>query len=69
MAFCGRCGNFINPKNKFCGKCGYDVSKIVRDTGKKPHKNNYHERPTINIVQLEQKIHDLTNIERQKRNL
>ena len=69
MVFCGRCGDFINPKNKFCGKCGYDVSKIVRDTGKKPHKNNYHERPTINIVQLEQKIHDLTNIERQKRNL
>ena len=69
MVFCGRCGNFINLKNKFCGKCGYDLSEIIRNTSKKSHKNNYHERPSINIVQLEQKIHNLTNIERQKRNL
>ena len=58
MAFCGRCGNFINPKNKFCGKCGYDVSKIVRDTGKKVVEEliNYIEKKTIIKSKLDDRI-------------
>ena len=71
MAFCGKCGNFIHATHKFCGKCGYNLSKQLgkKTNNKKLPRNNYHKRPSLNIVQLEQKIHNLTNIERQKRNL
>ena len=71
MAFCGKCGNFIHVTHKFCGKCGYNLSKQLgkKTNNKKLPRNNYHKRPSLNIVQLEQKIHNLTNIERQKRNL
>jgi len=71
LAFCGKCGNFIHATHKFCGKCGYNLSKQLgkKTNNKKLPRNNYHKRPSLNIVQLEQKIHNLTNIERQKRNL
>tara|TARA_Y100001934_G_scaffold240100_1_gene294187 strand:- start:45 stop:1334 length:1290 start_codon:yes stop_codon:yes gene_type:complete len=71
LAFCGKCGSFIHVTHKFCGKCGYNLSKQLgkKTNNKKLPRNNYHKRPSLNIVQLEQKIHNLTNIERQKRNL
>ena len=71
MTFCGTCGNFIKPNNKFCGKCGSVLGKInnKKNSKKTSTQNNYHERPSTNIAELEQKIHNLTNIERKKRNL
>jgi len=71
LTFCAKCGNFIKPNNKFCAKCGNVLRKInnKKNSKKTSTQNNYHLRPSINIVKLEQKIHNLTNIERQKRHL
>ena len=71
MKFCPRCGDFINHKYAICPKCNFDSRKIPRKNIKNipGSKSNYHLRPTIDISKLELKIHDLTNIERQKLNL
>ena len=71
MKFCPRCGNFINHKYAICPKCNFDSRKIPRKNIKNipGSKSNYHLRPIIDISKLELKIHDLTNIERQKLNL
>ena len=71
MKFCPRCGNFVNHKYAICPKCNFDSRKIPRKNIKNipGSKSNYHLRPTIDISKLELKIHDLTNIERQKLNL
>jgi len=71
MKFCPRCGNFVNHKYAICPKCNFDSRKIPRKNIKNipGSKSNYHLRPTTDISKLELKIHDLTNIERQKLNL
>ena len=71
LAFCGKCGNFIKPNHKFCAKCGSVLPKINKKnkSQKKSTQNNYHLRPSLDIEKLEQKIHNLTNHERQKRHL
>ena len=68
MKFCPRCGNFINHKYAICPKCRFDSRNIPRKNIRNVpgSKSNYHLRPTIDISKLELKIHDLTNIERQK---
>ena len=68
MKFCPRCGNSINHKYAICPKCSFDSRNIPRKNIKNipGSKSNYHLRPTIDISKLELKIHDLTNIERQK---
>ena len=71
LAFCGKCGNFIKSNHKFCAKCGSVLPKInnKNKSQKKPTQNNYQLRPSLDIEKLEQKIHNLTNHERQKRHL
>ena len=71
MKFCPRCGNFINHKYAICPKCSFDSRKIPRKNFKNipGSKSNYHLRPTIDIPKLELRVHELTNIERQKLNL
>ena len=75
MGFCPKCGCFDNNEYKFCPKCGLDLQKITNqqrihtDTSARYTKNNCNLRPVLDISKLELEIHDLTNIERQKRGL
>ena len=71
MKFCPRCGNFVNHKYAMCPKCNFDSRKIPRKNIENipGSKSNYHLRPAIDISKLELRIHDLTNIERQKMTL
>ena len=71
MKYCGKCGYFDNHKHKFCPKCGKNLQKksSKQNIKKTSTQNNYNLRPTINISELELKIHNLTNTERKKRGL